>query len=284
MLALQILIGVVLAALLLVRRAQAGLAATAVYGPGPQSFSVATASPGELGLLAVLGEAYGAKAGCALTWIKAGSGRAFELLRQGDVDMVMVHAPAAGKKAVAEGWAGCDTLLGSNAFYIVGPAEDPAGVAQAGSAVDAYRKIAAAGALFFSRGDNSGTHKKERALWKEAGIEPAGDWYVVTGDFMTATLGRADTEGGYFMTDSSTWVVEKKRRPRLEKLFSGDKRLVNTYHALCRLVDGKPVSALAAGFIDFVASPEGQALLRGFGRDRHGESLYTDAAYARQYE
>ena len=82
-----------MAALLLVRRAQAGLAATAVYGPGPRSFSVATASPGELGLLAVLGEAYGAKAGCALTWIKAGSGRAFELLRQGDVDMVMLASP-----------------------------------------------------------------------------------------------------------------------------------------------------------------------------------------------
>lgn len=279
-----VVLGGLLAGLLLAQNARAATRPTAVYGAGERSFSVATASPGELGLLALLGETYGARVGCAVAWVKAGSGRAFELLRQGEVDMVMVHAPAACQKAVAEGWAGRDALIGSNEFYLVGPAADPAGVARAASAVEAYRKIAAARERFFSRGDNSGTHKKEMAIWQEAGIAPAGDWYVVTGDFMTATLRRAAREGGYFMTDSSIWVAEKAQLPGLTRLFSGDRVLVNTYHALCQLRDGAPVSDLAAGFIDFVASAEGQALLVGFGRDRFGASLYNDAAYARQYE
>ena len=264
--------------------ALAGPKVEQAYGPGPGTFSLATGSPGELGLLGVLGEAYCAKAGCRLDWVKAGSGQSLDMLKAGDVDMIMVHAPAAEKKAVAEGWAGCAALIGSNEFFLVGPASDPAGIAKATSAADAYRRIAADKARFFSRGDNSGTHKKEMDTWKDAGIEPSGEWYVVTKDFMTATLKRANDEGGYFMTDSSTWVAEKKDMPKLTVLFSGDKKLVNTYHALCRQENGKPASALAAGFITFVASPEGQGIIASFGKDKHGEALYNDAVYAKKYE
>lgn len=275
-----------LATALLLIASQAAVAGPLVeeaYGPGPKTFSLATGSPGELGLLRLLGEAYCAKAGCRLDWVKAGSGQSLDLLKSGQVDMIMVHAPAAEKKAVAEGWAGCATLIGSNEFFIVGPASDPAGIAKAASAADAYKKIAAAKATFFSRGDNSGTHKKEMDTWKDAGVEPSGDWYVVTKAFMTATLKRANDEGGYFMTDSSTWAAEKNNTPALKILFSGDKKLVNTYHALCGQKDGKPASDLAAGFIAFVASPEGQAIIAAFGKDKHGEALYNDAAYAKKY-
>lgn len=266
------------------RSASAGPKAEETYGPGPRLFALATASPGELGLLRALGEVYCAKTGCGLQWIKAGSGKSLDLLKAGEVDMIMVHAPpAAVQKAEAEGWAGCRTLIGSNEFCIAGPAADPAGIAHARSAVDAYRKIAAAKATFFSRGDNSGTHKKELGIWKDAGLEPSGDWYVVTKDFMTATLRRAAAAGGYFMTDSSTWVAEKKALSTLKVLFSGDKKLVNTYHALCRQDGGKPTSELARGFIAFVASPEGQGIIGAFGTDRFGESLYNDAAYAQKY-
>lgn len=263
--------------------AMAGPKVDASYGKGPQTFTLATGSPGELGLLAVLGEAYCAKAGCRLDWVKAGSGQSLDMLKAGEVDMIMVHAPAAEKKAVAEGWAGCPTLIGSNEFFIVGPAADPAGIAKAKSAADAYRDIAAAKAKFYSRGDNSGTHKKELGIWKDAGITPSGDWYIVTKDFMTATLKRANDEGGYFMTDSSTWAAEQKNMPKLKVLFSGDKKLVNTYHALCGQKDGKPASAMAVGFIEFVASPQGQTLIGAFGKDKHGEALYNDAAYAKKY-
>ena len=269
--------------LLLTTTAQAGPKVAASYGPGPKTFTLATGSPGELGLLEVLGNAYCAKAGCRLDWIKAGSGQSLDMLKAGEVDMIMVHAPAAEKKAVAEGWAGCPTLIGSNEFFIVGPAADPAGIAKAKTAADAYRDVAQAQAKFYSRGDNSGTHKKELGIWKDAGITPSGDWYIVTKDFMTATLKRANDEGGYFMTDSSTWAAEQKNMPKLKVLFSGDKKLVNTYHALCGQKDGKPSSELATGFIAFVASPEGQRLIGEYGKDKYGVGLYNDAAYAKKY-
>ena len=256
----------------------------AVYGDGSNQFSLATGSPGELGLLKVLAEAFGKQDNAKMAWFKAGSGESLKLLKDKKVDMIMVHAPAAEKQAVQEGWATKATLIGSNEFFIVGPASDPAKIAEAKSAVDAYRRIADAKARFFSRGDNSGTHKKEMDIWKKADLKPQGDWYVVTKDFMTATLKRANQEKGYFMVDSSTWVAEKKEVPDLKILFKGDKMLVNTYHALCQPAGATPGAATAAKFIDFVASPQGQQIIRDYGKERYGEGLYNDAAYARQYD
>lgn len=114
-------------------------------------------------------------------------------------------------------------LIGSNEFFIVGQAADPAKIATAKSATEAYQKIAAAQAKFYSRGDDSGTHKKEQSIWKMANIQPTCGWYIVTKSFMTATLKRANDEGGYFMTDSSTWAAEKKHMAGLKILFKGDK-------------------------------------------------------------
>ena len=277
----------VLAVMALVLLGTAGFAGDkpeAVYGDGSNQFSLATGSPGELGLLKVLAEAFGKQDNAKMAWFKAGSGESLKLLKDKKVDMIMVHAPAAEKQAVQEGWATKATLIGSNEFFIVGPASDPAKIAEAKSAVDAYRRIAAAKAKFFSRGDNSGTHKKEMDVWKKADIKPQGDWYVVTKDFMTATLKRANQEKGYFMVDSSTWVAEKKDVPDLKILFKGDKMLVNTYHALCQPAGATPGAATAAKFIDFVASPQGQQIIRDYGKERHGEGLYNDAAYAKQYD
>ena len=251
-----------------------------VYGSGAHAFSLATGSPGELGLLKALADGFTPKTNTKLLWKKAGSGESLKALKDKTVDMIMVHAPAAEKKAVEEGWAIKRALIGSNEFFIVGPADDPAKISEAKSAADAYLRIANAKAKFFSRGDNSGTHKKEMDVWQQAGITPSGDWYIVTKDFMTATLKRANEEKGYFMTDSSTWVAEKKNVPNLKILFKGDKFLVNTYHALCQ-----PAGAQwAAAFIDFVASEEGQKIIRNYGKEQYGQGLYDDAAYARQYD
>jgi tungstate transport system substrate-binding protein len=257
---------------------------TEVYGSGPNKFSLATGSPGELGLLKVLGEAFGQEMNTTLCWIKAGSGEALKLLKEKAVDMIMVHDPSTEKKAVEEGWATRRTLIGSNEIYIVGPANDPAKIAEANNALDAFTRIAKAKAKFFSRGDNSGTHKKEMEIWKKAGISPSGDWYIVTKDFMAATLKRANDEKGYFMTDSSTWVAEKINLPNLKILFRGDKFLVNTYHALCQPERTTPGETTAAKFIDFVSSEKGQKIIRDYGKDIYGEGLYNDAAYARKYE
>jgi tungstate transport system substrate-binding protein len=255
-----------------------------VYGSGHSTFSLATGSPGELGILKVLGEAFARDSDATLCWIKAGSGDSIALLKAKKADMIMVHAPAAEKKAIADGWATKRMLIGSNEFYIVGPADDPAKIAQATSAVDAYQRIASAKAPFFSRGDNSGTHKKEMDVWKKAGIAPSGQWYMVTKDFMTATLKRADREKGYFMTDSSTWVAEGRSVPNLTILFRGDKFLINTYHTLAQPAGATPGAATAGKFIDFVSSEKGQKIIREFGRDIYGEGLYNDAAYARKYD
>ncbi len=256
----------------------------ATYGSGPHHFSLATGSPGELGLLQALADAFNPKNQTTLNWHKAGSGASLKLLKDKKVDMIMVHAPAAEKQAVADGWAAKRTLIGSNEFYIVGPAADPAKIAAAKSAADAYTRIAKAQAKFFSRGDNSGTHKKEMDAWKNAGINPEGPWYIVTKDFMTATLLRADKERGYFMTDSSTWAAEKQKVPNLKILFRGDKFLINTYHALCQPPGATPGAQWAAKFIDFVTSEPGQKIIAEYGKDKFGEGLYNDAAYAQKYD
>lgn len=257
---------------------------TAVYGDSDKQFSLATGSPGELGLLEQLADVFNAEHGTSLCWKKAGSGASLKMLREKGVDVVMVHAPAAEKQAVEEGWATNRQLIGSNEFYVVGPESDPAGIAKAETVADAYAKIANAGAKFFSRGDNSGTHKKEMAIWKKAGIEPSGDWYIVTKDFMMVTLKRADAEQGYFMTDSSTYVAARKELKNIKPLFSGDPFIVNTYHGLCQPAGATPMAETGCAFVDFVGSEEGQEIIRSYGKDAYGEAMYNDAEYARQYD
>jgi len=259
-------------------------ACTESYGTGPNRFSLATGSPGELGLLKALGDAFAKKDNATLCWVKAGTGESMQLLKDKKVDMIMVHAPAAEKKAVEDGWAIRRLLIGSNEFYIVGPPDDPAGIRNAKTAAEAFQRIANGKFNVFSRGDDSGTHKKEMELWAKAGIQPAGDWYVVTRDFMMATLKRADAEKGYFMTDSSTWVSARKEMRTLQILFKGDVFLVNTYHTLLQPVGATPGQAAASRFIDFVLSPEGQTLMRTYGADLYGEGIYNDAEYAKAYD
>lgn len=255
----------------------------ATYGQGAKSFKLATGSPGELGLLQQLGEAFDKKEGARLVWIKAGSGASLNLLKTQQVDMIMVHAPEAVNKAIAEGWATGRTLIGSNEFYIVGPKNDPANIKSASSGADAYGKIAKAQSNFISRGDKSGTHQKEMDIWKKAGIAPQGNWYIVTNDFMTASLKKANAEKAYFMSDSSTWVAEKNVAPELQILYRGDPYLVNTYDALVAPVGATENRDIAAKFIQFVASDEGQAIIRNYGKAQYKEALYNDAIYAKQY-
>ena len=262
----------------------AGDECTAVYGTGTHTFSLATGSPGELGMVEAIAEVFNPQNDTRLCWQKAGSVKSLQLLKQKKVDMVMVHAPAAEKQAVMEGWAIKRNLIGSNEFYIVGPKDDPANIAKAKSAAEAYAEIANTQAKFFSRGDNSGTHKKEMAVWKQAGIQPADDWYVVTKTFMMATLKQADEQNGYFMTDSSTWVAAKKEMKNIQILFRGDPFLINTYHTLCQPEGTTAGQAYAAKFIDFIVSEEGQSLILSYGAKEFGEGLYNDAAYAKQYD
>ena len=257
-----------------------------VYGAGDQSITLATGSPGELGLLKAVAEPFCKANNCQVNWIKKGSGASLKAMKEGKVDLVMVHAPAAEKAAVKEGWATMRTLLGSNEFYIVGPASDTAGISKSGTAKEAYTMIAKAQAKFFSRGDNSGTHKKEMMIWKLAGINPSGSWYIITKDFMGPTLMRADKEEGYFMTDSSTYYVKQSEIKNLKILFRGDPILVNVYHALVASHEKYPKANydLASKFVKFMSSPEGQKIFGEYGKAQYGTAIYNDAEYAKKWE
>jgi tungstate transport system substrate-binding protein len=197
--------------------------------------------------------------------------------------VALVHAPEAEKRAIAEGWAVKRTLIGSNEFDIVGPKNDPAAVRGAASVVDAYTRIAKAKATFLSRGDNSGTHKKEMTIWKRAGIVPSGDWYVVTKDFMLATLRKANEKKAYFMADSSTWMSTRAELDKLDVLFRGDPVLVNVYHALCQPEGATKGQPHASTFVDFLSSNEAQVIVRRYGEDRYGEPMYRDAREAKAF-
>ncbi|MFT7004540.1 MAG: tungstate transport system substrate-binding protein [Sulfurimonas sp.] len=254
------------------------------YGSGANEIILATGSPGELGLVKVLAESFSKQNDVSICWVKAGSGKSLSYLKKKEVDMIMVHAPKAEKKAVKDGWASDRSLIGSNEFYITGPKADPASVKGSSTVVEAYSRIAAKQALFYTRNDNSGTNKKELAIWKKAHISPTGNWYTANKDFMLATLKKADVTRAYFMTDSSTWVAAKKDLKNLSILFRGDLMLINTYNALKQNGTQTIQKQICEKFINFVAKGEGQEIIRNFGKKLYGEAIYNDADYARKYD
>ncbi|MEA2108572.1 MAG: substrate-binding domain-containing protein [Pseudomonadota bacterium] len=258
----------------------------AVYGQGESALVVATGSPGALGLVKALSAPFCLENNCRLIWFKKGSGASLAFMKAGKCDVIMVHAPAVEKKAVAEGWAVNRTVFGANEFFIVGPKSDPAGIEKAKTAKEAYTMIAGTGAKFFSRGDNSGTNKRELKIWYLAGIKPAGSWYIITHAFMGPTLMRADKEMGYFMTDNSTYYVKNSKLKHVLPLFKGDPLLVNVYHALMPNPEKYPGrnTKLAQRFISFVASEEGQTIIRTYGVKKYGRPLYQDAETAKKLE
>lgn len=248
----------------------------AVWGEGPNHFALATGSPGELGLLEALVQVFAREADARVAWFFAGSGAAMRLLRERRVDMVLAHAPAAERRAVAEGWATGRRLFGSNEFWVVGPPADPSRI-KGLPAEEAFRRLRATGGRFVSRGDNSGTHQKEIELWRAAGVEPDPAQLIVTRDFMTASLRRANDERAYFLTDSSTFVAERRNVPELAVLVQGGAILLNPYHTLLP-AEPTPGAPTARRFAEFLFGARAQAMLRDFGRDRHGEAMYKDAA------
>jgi molybdate/tungstate transport system substrate-binding protein len=237
--------------------------------------TLATGSPYELGVIGALNKPFEEKYKCKVEVTKAGSGKSLDLGREGKVDLVMVHAPKAEEEFVADGYGLNRTYVMYNDFVIVGPKSDPAGIRGMTNVAEGYKKIAETKSLFFSQGDNSGTHKKEMSIWESGGITPEGDWYKVTHAFMAATLEIANEKQGYFMTDRSTYIT-LKRDISLDILVEGDPVLVNHYHAIAvNQVKHPTVNyELAKKFIDYVSSPEGQTIIRDFGKEEFGEPLY----------
>ena len=188
--------------------------------------------------------------------IAVGSGQAMAMGQKGEADVLLVHSPDAEKKFIADSYGINRRLIMHNDFIIVGSLSDEAGIKWVKSASEAFKKIAGAGALFVSRGDNSGTHSQEIKLWKAAGINPEGQkWYQQTGLGMGQTLNVAAEKKGYTLTDRGTYLAMKKNLG-LEILVEGDAALLNIYHVIeVNSAKWPKVNAEGAkAFADFMAT------------------------------
>lgn len=242
----------------------------------PDVILATTTSTRDSGLLDVLLPVFEKDSGYIIKTIAVGTGAALEMGKKGEADVLMTHAPASEKPLVDEGYVIDYTLLMHNDFIIVGPASDPAGIKNAKDAAEALGLIAKKEALFASRGDDSGTHKAELALWKKAGIEPAGTWYQETGSGMGDTLNIAAEKAGYTLTDRATYLSLQKNLTEMEILFEGDEALFNIYHVMA--VNPEKFDKVnyegAKAFIDFLVSKETQDLIGSYGADKYGQPLF----------
>lgn len=234
-----------------------------------------TTSTMDSGLLDLLIPEFEKKTGIKVKPIGVGTGQALAMGEKGEADALLVHAPEAEKKVVDAGAAVNRQLVMHNDFIIVGPASDPAKLKGTKGAIESFKKIAAAKAIFVSRGDDSGTHKMEKNLWKKAGIKPEGSWYQQSGSGMGQTLNIASEKSGYTLTDRATYLATKKNL-KLDILVEGDKALLNVYHVMQVNPEKFPKVNGAGGkaFVDFMVSPETQKLIGAFGVDKFGQSLF----------
>jgi tungstate transport system substrate-binding protein len=203
--------------------------------------------------------------------IAVGSGEALELGRRKDVDVLLVHAPVAELEFVRNGHGLGRRPVMYNDFLIVGPADDPAGLRGAVDVGAALRRIAAREVDFLSRGDDSGTHKRERFLWSQAGIEPAGDWYREAGEGMAAALLVADATGAYMLVDRATYSA-LRHRLQLVPLSEGDPLLLNVYSVI--QVSGARHPEAARDFADWLGSDAGRSRIAAFGSTEQDRPLY----------
>jgi tungstate transport system substrate-binding protein len=258
-----------------------------VSAQGPQSKVVilsTTTSTQDSGLLDVLVPLFEEKSGYSVKTIAVGTGQALALAARGEADVTLAHAPSLEKKYLAEGKMLNRRLVMYNDFAIVGPTDDPAKIRPAKSAVEALKQIATSGARFVSRGDNSGTHTLEKSLWKLAGIEPKGAWYLESGQGMGATLGIANDRNGYTLSDRATYLAFKKR-VALDILLERDEALLNIYSVMeVNHANGTRVNpAGGKAFADFMVSPETQAVIKTFGVEKYGQALFVPIA-GKKYE
>jgi tungstate transport system substrate-binding protein len=235
-----------------------------------------TTSTQDTGLLDVLIPMFEKKTGYFVKTIAVGSGQAMTMGQKGEADVLLVHSPDAEKKFMDEGSGVDRRLVMHNDFVIVGASEDPATISGIKSAAEALKKIAAAQALFLSRGDNSGTHAKEKALWKVAGVKAEGErWYQETGLGMGQTLNVAAEKKGYTLTDRGTYLALAKNL-KLDILVEGDAVLLNIYHVMEVNPQKWPKVNFEAAksFADFMVSKEAQEVIRTFGVDKYGSPLF----------
>lgn len=234
-----------------------------------------TTSVQDTGLLDVLAAAFQADGRYILQPIAVGSGQAMQLGRTGEADILLVHSPDDEKRFVEEGYGHNRTTFMHNDFVVLGPSSDPAGIKGEKKASGAFVKIAAAKALFVSRADNSGTHKKELKLWDAARTRPSREFYLEAGQGMAATLSVANEMNAYCLADRSTYLA-MKRNIGLEVVSEGDEALKNSYSLI--LVDAarfpKVNASGARAFFDFILSGPARKTIEEYGVGKYGRQLF----------
>lgn len=233
-----------------------------------------TTSTENSGLLNVLLPPFEKMHNCKVDVIAVGTGKALKLGEAGDVDAVLVHSRKAEDKFVADGYGIDRRDVMYNDFVIIGPASDPAGVKKAGSAAAALAMVAKANAPFISRGDESGTHIKEKELWQQAGVKPAGGWYFESGQGMGEVITMATERKAYTLADRGTYNAYKGEKTDLVILFQGEKRLFNPYGVIAVNPKRHPhvKYGLAAKFIQYITGPHGRNIIGSF--RQNGEPVF----------
>lgn len=237
-----------------------------------------TTSTQDTGLLDTLVPAFTEKYGVEVRVVAVGTGEAIEMGRRGDADVLLVHSRKAEDEFVEQGYGVNRRDVMYNFFFLVGPKDDPAKVAETKDAVAAMNAIAESKSTFISRGDESGTHKKEKDLWKLANIEPQGkEWYKEVGQGMGATLTMANEEGAYTLVDSGTWYAYQDK-VNMKIVLEGDPALFNPYGVIAVNPEKHPNVAYnaAMAFIEFITSEEGQKIIGEY--KKNGYQLFVPDA------
>lgn len=241
-----------------------------------------TTSTQDSGLLDVVIPLFEQQTGYKVKVVAVGSGAALQMGQQGNADVLLVHSPSAEVTYMSGGYGKDRLLVMHNDFIIVGPTSDPAGIKGFTNAVDAFKKIASAGAMFISRGDQSGTNTKELALWKSAALDPVGQkpgWYIQSGQGMGATLTIASQKNAYTLTDRATFLANKANL-QVNLLVEKDNSLLNVYHVIT--VDPAKWPKVnydgATVFAKWITAPGTQDVIGKFGLDKYGQQLFIPDA------
>jgi tungstate transport system substrate-binding protein len=252
---------------------------TSVPTAGPHAGKLilaTTTSTQDSGLLDYLLPDFEKELGVKISVVAVGTGQALKLGEDGNADVLLVHDPAKEKAFMDAGHGTRREDVMHNDFVLIGPEADPAGIRGMQDAAEAMKAIAGAQVEFISRGDQSGTHSKELSLWKAAGIEPAGDWYVSAGQGMGEVLNMADEQQAYTLSDRSTYLARTQQGLKLVVLVEGDARLANPYGVIAVNPNKGPQikEQLANQFIDWLVSVPTQKKIAAFGEEQFGQSLF----------
>lgn len=234
-----------------------------------------TTSTQDSGLLDILLPVFEKETGYKVKTIAVGTGQALAMGEKGDADVVLTHAPSSEIPLVDKGDLTNYKLVMHNDFIVIGPKTDPAGIKGEKASAEAFKKIADSQKLFVSRGDDSGTHKKELSIWEKADVKPEGSWYQETGSGMGTTINIASEKDGYTLADRASYLALKDNL-RLEILVEGEPNLLNIYHvAQVNPEKSDLINAEGAkAFVDFMVSEKTQKTIGEFGLDKFKQALF----------